>query len=263
MSQILLIDDNFSFSELVAVSLEMHRHRVSWAIDGIKGQALAIELLPDLIMLEIQLPNIDGFTVCRRLRQDPRTADIPIMIITALEQAENKVKAFNAGADDYLTKPFALKEMLARVQAILRRTERFFKTTKPTEILSYGPLTLIPSELEALWFGEKVKLTRLEFGIIHCLLQYPNQAVSLHKILKQVWGYEPDDNPETIRVHIKNIRDKIEPDRDNPRYLKTIHNTGYCLELPDYWGLLRNIIGEHSRIVSQTSLSKISGEVVS
>jgi two-component system, OmpR family, response regulator RpaA len=242
MSQILLIEDNFAFSELVAVNLGMHGHQVSWAMDGIKGQALAIELLPDLILLEIQLSKIDGFTVCRRLRQDPRTADIPIMIVTALEQAENKVKAFDAGADDYLIKPFAIEEMLARVQAILRRTKRFFKTTKSTEILTYGPLTLVPSELEAIWFGQTVKLTRLEFGIIHCLLQHPNQAVSLHKILQQVWGYEPDDNPETIRVHIKNIRDKIEPERYNPRYLKTIHNTGYCLKLPDHWGLLRNIV---------------------
>jgi two-component system, OmpR family, response regulator RpaA len=241
MSQILMIDDNFAFSELVAMSLEMHKHQVSWASDGIKGQALALQLLPDLIMLDIQLPKIDGFTVCRRLRQDDRTADIPIIILTGLEQAQNKVKAFDAGADDYLTKPFAVEEMLARVQAILRRTERFFKTTKPSEILSYGPLTLVPSELEAIWFGRTVKLTRLEFGIIHCLLQHPNQTVSLHEILKQVWGYEPDDNTETIRAHIKNIRDKLEPERYNPRYLKTIHNAGYRLELPERSDLLRTV----------------------
>ncbi|NJM72631.1 MAG: response regulator transcription factor [Scytonema sp. RU_4_4] len=238
MSQILVIDDDFAFSELIALSLEMRGHKVSWASDGIKGQVLALQLLPDLIMLDIQLPRIDGFTVCRRLRQDDRTADIPILILTALEQAQNKVKAFDAGADDYLTKPFAVEEMLARVQAILRRTERCFKATKPMEILSYGPLTLVPSELEVIWFGRTVKLTPLEFGIIHCLLQHPNQAVSLHEILKQVWGYEPDDNIETIRAHIKNIRDKLEPERYNPRYLKTVHNTGYRLELPERCDLI-------------------------
>jgi two-component system, OmpR family, response regulator RpaA len=231
MSQILVIDDNVAFSKLVAMSLEMHQHRVSWTSDGIKGQALALQLSPDLIMLDIQLSKIDGLTVCRRLRQDDRTADIPIVIMTALQEAENKVKAFDAGADDYLVKPFAEEEMLARVQAILRRTKRFFKRTKPTEILSYGSLTLVPSQLEAIWFDRTVKLTRLEFGIIHCLLQYPNQVVSLHKILKQVWGYEPYDNVETIRVHIKNLRDKLEPDRNNPRYLKTVHSAGYRLVL--------------------------------
>ncbi|KAM3111092.1 response regulator transcription factor [Phormidesmis sp. 146-33] len=243
MSQILIIDNDFTFSELLSVELETIGYQVSYASEGIKGQILAQQLLPDLIMLDIRLPKVDGFTVCRRLRQDDRTANIPILVLTALSATQDKVKAFDAGADDYLIKPFASEEMLVRVQAILRRAKKRPKAAKSTEILSYGPLTLVPSQMEAIWFGQTIKITPIELGIIHCLLQRPNQAVSSHEILKQVWGYGPDDDIETIRVHVRNIRAKLEPDRFNPFYLRTIHGRGYRLELPDRFGLpKRNIL---------------------
>jgi two-component system, OmpR family, response regulator RpaA len=159
MPRILVIDDDSAISELVAVNLEMAGYDVSQAEDGIKGQALALQLLPDLIMLDLMLPKVDGFTVCQRLRRDDRTSEIPVLMLTALGQTQDKVEGFNAGADDYLTKPFEVEELLARIRALLRRTDRIPQAAKHAEILNYGPLTLVPERLEAIWFTNTVKLT--------------------------------------------------------------------------------------------------------
>jgi len=233
MPRILVIDDDAAIAEIVAVNLEMAGYEVTQAEDGIKGQALAIQMLPDLIMLDLMLPRVDGFTVCQRLRRDDRTSDIPVLMLTALSQTQDKVEGFNSGADDYLTKPFELEEMLARVRALLRRTDRIPQAAKHSEILNYGPLTLVPERFEAVWYVRTVKLTHLEFELLHCLLQRHGQTVSPSEILKEVWGYDPDDDIETIRVHIRHLRTKMEPDPRHPRYIKTVYGAGYCLELPN------------------------------
>lgn len=124
MPRILIIDDDPAISDLVSINLEMAGYDVQQAVDGIKGQALAVQLQPDLIMLDLMLPKVDGFTVCQRLRRDERTADIPVLMLTALGQIQDKIQGFDSGADDYLTKPFDVEEMLARVRALLRRTDR-------------------------------------------------------------------------------------------------------------------------------------------
>jgi len=218
-------------SELVAVNLEMAGFEVSQANDGQKGQALAFQMQPDLIMLDLMLPRVDGFTICQRLRRDERTADIPILMLTALGQTQNKVEGFNAGADDYLVKPFEIEEMLARVRALLRRirTDLPPSASRPNDILTYGPLTMVP----AIWFNKTVRLTHLEFELLNCLLQRHGQTVSPSEILREVWGYPEDDDIETIRVHVRHLRTKLEPDPRRPRYIKTVYGAGYCLELPD------------------------------
>ncbi|MEO0853250.1 MAG: response regulator transcription factor [Cyanobacteria bacterium J06648_11] len=233
MPRILVIDDDPAILELVAVNLELAGYEVFQAADGIKGQALALQLLPDLMVLDLMLPQVDGFTVCQRLRRDERTADIPLLMLTALGQTQNKVEGFNAGADDYLTKPFEIQELLVRVRALLRRTDRIPQAAKHSEILNYGPLTLIPERFEAVWFAKTVKLTHLEFELLHCLMQRHGQTVSPSEILKEVWGYDPDDDIETIRVHIRHLRTKLEPDPRHPKYIKTVYGAGYCLELPN------------------------------
>jgi len=232
MPRILVIDDDPSISELIAINLEMAGYDVSRAGDGVKAQALTVQLMPDLIVLDLMLPRVDGFTVCQRLRRDERTSDIPILMLTALSQTQNKVEGFNAGADDYMTKPFEIEEMLARVRALLRRTDRIPQAAKHTEILNYGPLTLVPERFEAIWFEQTVKLTHLEFELLHCLLQRHGQTVSPSSILKEVWGYDPNDDIETIRVHIRHLRTKMEPEPRHPRFIKTVYGAGYCLELP-------------------------------
>lgn len=231
MPRILIIDDDPAISDLVSINLEMAGYDVQQAVDGIKGQALAVQLQPDLIMLDLMLPKVDGFTVCQRLRRDERTADIPVLMLTALGQIQDKIQGFDSGADDYLTKPFDVEEMLARVRALLRRTDRIPQAAKHSEILNQGPLTLVPERFEAIWFGKSIKLTHLEFELLHCLLQRHGQTVSPSDILREVWGYEPDDDIETIRVHIRHLRTKLEPNPRRPRFIKTVYGAGHCLEL--------------------------------
>lgn len=231
MPRILIIDDDPAISDLVSINLEMAGYDVQQAVDGIKGQALAVQLQPDLIMLDLMLPKVDGFKVCQRLRRDERTADIPVLMLTALGQIQDKIQGFDSGADDYLTKPFDVEEMLARVRALLRRTDRIPQAAKHSEILNQGPLTLVPERFEAIWFGKSIKLTHLEFELLHCLLQRHGQTVSPSDILREVWGYEPDDDIETIRVHIRHLRTKLEPNPRRPRFIKTVYGAGYCLEL--------------------------------
>ena len=189
MPRILVIEDDDAIRDLISTNLEMAGYDINQAPDGIKGQALAVQLQPDLIMLDLMLPKVDGFTVCQRLRRDERTADIPVLMLSALGQTKDKVEGFNAGADDYLTKPFELAEMLARVRALLRRTDRIPQAAKHSEILNYGPLTLIPERFEAIWFEQTVKLTHLEFELLHCLLQRHGQTVSPSEITKTFGGF--------------------------------------------------------------------------
>ncbi len=231
---ILLIEDDRDMRELVAGHLEHSGFDVQKAEDGIKGQALALQYTPDLILLDLMLPSVDGLTLCQRLRRDERTSNIPILMITALGGLKDKVTGFNSGADDYITKPFDLEELHVRIKALLRRTKRaHLNSTNQQEILNYGPLTLVPERFEAIWFEAPVRLTHLEFELLHCLLQRHGQTVSPALILKEVWGYEPDDDIETIRVHVRHLRTKLEPDPRKPIYIKTVYGAGYCLELPN------------------------------
>ncbi len=230
---ILLIEDDRDMRDLVSGHLEHSGYDVLKAEDGIKGQALALQYSPDVILLDLMLPSVDGLTLCQRLRRDERTSNIPILMITALGGLKDKVTGFNSGADDYITKPFDLEELYVRIKALLRRTNRIqLNSTNQQEILNYGPLTLVPERFEAIWFESPVRLTHLEFELLHCLLQRHGQTVSPATILKEVWGYEPDDDIETIRVHVRHLRTKLEPDPKKPIYIKTVYGAGYCLELP-------------------------------
>ncbi len=231
MARILVIDDDPTITELTVMNLEMAGYSVSQAPDGVKGQALAVQFQPDLILLDLMLPKVDGLTICQRLRRDERTADIPVLVLTALGETRDKIEAFNAGADDYLIKPFEVQEMLVRIRALLRRTDRVPQAAKHAEILNRGPLTLIPERFEAVWFNKTVRLTHLEFELLHCLLQRHGQTVAPSEILQEVWGYDPQDDIETIRVHIRHLRTKLEPDPRRPKYIKTVYGAGYCLEL--------------------------------
>jgi len=245
---ILLIEDDKDMRDLVAGHLEHTGFDVQRADDGIKGQALALQYKPDLILLDLMLPSVDGLTLCQRLRRDDRTASIPILMVTALGATKDKVTGFNSGADDYLTKPFDLEELHVRIKALLRRTNRApLGSTGHPEILNFGPLTLVPERFEAIWFEIPVRLTHLEFELLHCLLQRHGQTVPPSLILKEVWGYEPDDDIETIRVHVRHLRTKLEPEPRKPIFIKTVYGAGYCLELPKE---------DHLEEIKQVILSK-------
>lgn len=227
MSKILVIDDDKAIVELVKVNLEMHGHEMLTANNALTGIALAHQEVPDLIILDLMMPEVDGFTTCQRIRQQENTKDIPILMLTALSRTEDKVSGFNAGADDYLTKPFELSELNVRIRALLRRAGKSPKTLSLPEILHTGEITLVPESREAKIKDKTIRLTPIEFEVLHCLMQHHGQTVTTSKLLQEVWGYSPDDDVDTIRVHIRHLRTRVEA--GERKYIKTVYGGGYQL----------------------------------
>jgi two-component system response regulator RpaA len=227
LSRILVIDDDQAIAELIKVNLDLLGHQVTTANDGIKGLALAQQNRPDLIVLDVMMPDLDGFTVCQRLRQNTATNGIPILMLTALGMTRDKVKGFDSGADDYLVKPFEIPELQVRVRALLRRAGSVPQSASLPEILTAGEITLIPENLQAKVRDRVVKLTPTEFEILHCLMQHHGQTVSTGKLLEEVWGYSPDDDVDTIRVHIRHLRTRLET--AERKYIRTVYGGGYQL----------------------------------
>ncbi len=227
MSKILIIDDDKAIVELVKVNLEIQGHQIFVANDALTGIAITQQEVPDLIILDLMMPGVDGFTTCQRIRANDKTKDIPILMLTALSRTDDKVSGFNAGADDYLTKPFELPELYVRVRALLRRSGKASTTATLPEILHAGDLTLIPESREVKITDKIVRLTPIEFEVLHCLLQHHGQTVTTSKLLEEVWGYSPDDDVDTIRVHIRHLRTRIEI--TGKKYIKTVYGGGYQL----------------------------------
>lgn len=230
MSKILVIDDDKAIVELIKVNLEIQGHQVIFAYDGHSGIALAQQELPDLIILDLMMPDLDGFTTCQRLRQNNQTKDIPVLMLTALSSTDDKIAGFDSGTDDYLTKPFELPELYVRIKALLRRSGKTTKAQSIPEILHAGDLTLIPESREVKVQDKIIRLTPIEFEVLHCLLQHHGQTVTTSKLLEEVWGYSPDDDVDTIRVHIRHLRTRIES--SGKKYIKTVYGGGYQL-MPD------------------------------
>ena len=227
MSKILIIDDDPSIVELVKVNLEIQGHTVLTANDGLTGIAVAQQEEPDLIILDLMMPGTDGFTTCQRIRQSEKAKDIPILMLTALSSTSDKVQGFNSGGDDYLTKPFELPELYVRVKALLRRAGKTTAAATLPEILHAEDITLIPESREVKIVDKIVRLTPIEFEVLHCLLQHHGQTVTTSKLLEEVWGYSPDDDVDTIRVHIRHLRTRIEI--GGKKYIKTVYGGGYQL----------------------------------
>ena len=184
-----------------------------------------------MIILDVMMPEVDGFTVAQRIRQCAEIAETPIIMLTALSQLNDKVNGFNLGVDDYLTKPFEIDELIVRVRALLKRTKQIPKSSAVRELLTYKEITLIP-ETYSVKINDKVqKLTPIEFDIFNLLFQNHGNMVSGTKLLKEIWGYEPDDNVETIRVHIRHLRSKIDKISDGKKYIETIYGGGYKLNV--------------------------------
>ncbi len=230
MNKILVIDDDITINELVKVNLELRGYTVFSAENGEDGFALAKQELPDLIILDVMMPKVDGFTVAKRIRENYSTTDTPILMLTALSQITDKVKGFDIGVDDYLVKPFEVDELLVRVRALLKRTNALPKSLTTKDVLTVGDITLIPEEYKVKIKEKTTVLTSIEFDIFNLLVQNYGLMVSPKKILIDVWGYdEGDDIVETIRVHIKHIRTKIDKISDNKKYIKTTYRGGYTL----------------------------------
>lgn len=229
MTKILVIDDDAAINELIKVNLELAYYKVVCALDGNKGYALAKQELPDLIILDVMMPEVDGYTVAKRIRENESTKDIPIIMLTALNMLQNKVQGFNIGIDDYIVKPFEMEELLLRVKALLKRSNNIPKSVAVKEVLTKGDITLIPETYSVEIKGKQVKVTPIEFDIINLLMQNYGNMVSSAKILNDVWGYSSDDAVETIRVHMRHIRTKLDKISDGKKYIETIYGGGYRL----------------------------------
>ena len=217
MNKILVIDDDLAINELIKVNLELCGYKVIQAYDGIKGFALCKQELPSL--------------VAQRIRKNDETKDSPILMLTALSQINDKVNGFNIGVDDYLVKPFEMEELQVRVRALLKRTRQIPESASTRELLTLGDITLLP-ELYSVKIGEKqAKLTPIEFEIFNLLFQNHGNMVSSAQLLKDIWGYSPDDDIETIRVHIRHLRSKIDKISNGKKYIETIYGGGYKLSI--------------------------------
>ena len=229
MSKVLVIDDDPFIVELIKINLELSGHDVITAPDGIKGMALAKQEIPNLIIVDVMMPEVDGFTVTQRLRQNETTKNVGILMLTALGEIKDKSQGFTSGADDYLVKPFDIEELKLRVLALLRRTKNLPESLLTPEILMIGDVTLLPETLSADITGTKIKLTPIEYAILNALVQKHGQAVPAGVLLKDIWGYSQEDDIETIRVHIRHLRSKMEKACAEKKYIETIYGGGYKL----------------------------------
>ncbi len=232
MVNILVADDDPEIIDLLRLDLELMGFSVDAVGDGMNALKKAEAKPYDLVVLDVMMPKMDGFEVCKRIRANRSSASVPVILLTAKGTIEDKIRGFNAGADDYLVKPFEFQELMVRMRALFRRTGTLNKETtqaKKDEVLESGHLKLIPTSLEVVIQGKLVKLTPTEFEILYCLMQHVNEAVPLQTILQEVWGYEPDEDVRMLRVHIGGLRQKIETDPKHPVYLQTVTNVGYRL----------------------------------
>lgn len=231
MNKILVVDDDSAINELIKINLELAGYKVIQALDGIKGFALAKQELPNAIILDVMMPEVDGYTVAQRIRQNPSTKDTPILMLTALSQLQDKITGFDIGVDDYLTKPFEMEELRVRLRALLKRSKQIPESIATKEILSVKEVTLLPEKYSVKIHDKEVKLTPIEFEIFNVLFQNHGQMVSSAKLLSDVWGYSPDDEIETIRVHIRHLRTKIDKIADGKKYINTVYGGGYELNI--------------------------------
>ena len=217
---VLVVDDDVKTVELVKLYLERDGYQVLTAYDGIEALRLARESRPDLIVLDLMLPDIDGLEVCRILRHE---SDVPIIMLTARTTDQDKLTGLDLGADDYLTKPFSPKELAARVRAVLRRLpgER-----GPEEIKS-GELSMNFTQHEAWLAGRPLNLTSVEFKLLGVLAKEPGRVFSRASLIEEALGYDFEGFDRTIDVHILNLRRKLEADPSHPRYIKTVYGVGY------------------------------------
>lgn len=229
MSKILVVDDDRAINELIKVNLKLAGYDVIQAFDGTQGFALAKQELPNMLILDVMMPNVDGYTVAQRVRQNETTKNIPILMLTALSDIEDKGRGFSIGIDDYLVKPFDMEELKMRVKAILKRSNQLPESMATKEILNLGEITLLPEQYSVQIGDNIAKLTPIEFDIFNILFQNHGNMVSSSKLLKDVWGYSPDDDVETIRVHIRHLRTKIDKISNGKKYIETIYGGGYKL----------------------------------
>ncbi len=224
MTTILVVDDEELILELLRFNLEKEGYLVCVAKDGQEALECVKKVRPDLIVLDLMLPGMDGLEVCRRIRSVQSFQQIPIIMLTAKGEEFDKVLGLELGADDYMTKPFSPRELLARIKARLRRINL---PEEADSLVTRGDLRIDVKEFRVYVRGAETELTPKEFELLRVLVTYPGKVYSRDELLERIWGYEYDGDTRTVDVHVRHLRLKIERDPSNPEYIETLRGIGY------------------------------------
>ncbi len=226
--RILVVDDESSIRDVLTRYLEREGYRVEVAADGPGALQATARMSPDLIVLDLMLPGLDGLEVCHRLRAQSM---VPIIMLTARDEEADKVRGFTTGADDYITKPFSPAELVLRVKAVLRRAEAAPAPAQtPGDLLRFGSLAIAPAFRRVELAGRVVDLSAREFDLLFFLASHPGQVFTRSQLLQHVWDYNYFGDSSTVTVHISRLREKLEPDPTHPSYIKTVWGVGYKFE---------------------------------
>lgn len=220
-SKILVVEDEEKLARFIELELKYEGYEVTVANDGLAGLAAAREANPDLVILDWMLPGVSGLEICRRLRQTG--SKVPIVLLTAKDEVSDRVAGLDAGADDYVVKPFSIEELFARVRAHLRRTQE-----EKADVLQFGDLCLNPSTREVYRGDRLIELTAKEFDLLEYLIAHPRQVLTRDQILERVWGYDFVGDSNIIEVYIRYLRLKLEAN-DEKRLIQTVRGVGYVL----------------------------------
>lgn len=228
--QVLVVDDDGTVRDVIARYLELDGYSVRQAADGGEARDAIVQHPPDLVILDVMLPTVDGLDLCRWVRDASEASQLPIILLTARGEEADRVVGLELGADDYVVKPFSPRELMQRVKAVLRRTT----ATPPPEVttLSYGTLEIDAAAREVRRDGRVVPLTATEFELLWCLASHPRVVFSREQLLSRVWRYETatDLGTSTVTVHVRRLREKIEPDPSAPTTIATVWGVGYRFE---------------------------------
>ncbi|MEI6819528.1 MAG: response regulator transcription factor [Verrucomicrobiota bacterium] len=226
MHRILIVEDERDIADLIAFNLQRAGYEAIKAYDGIEGTEVALRERPDLILLDLMLPGRDGYSVFRELRRDSRTVNTPVIMLTARAQTEDRIQGLEAGADDYLTKPFSPKELMLRVQAVLKR----FDSTPGAVDYSYGPFRFDKNAMKFYLDSVPTDLTTTEFKLLLFLCERPGKALDRNELLRSVWGYSDAAHSRTLDTHMKRLRNKL---GEHGTWVETIRGIGYCVAKSD------------------------------
>jgi two-component system, OmpR family, response regulator RpaA len=235
MARVLVVDDDLSVASTIDRLLRSRGHETVVVHNGRDAIDAAKESKPDLVVLDVMMPEMDGIEACKVLRSDAKTAHLPIIFLTAKAMIDDKIEGFEAGADDYLTKPFDIQELALRVRALLRRVQLGVGQPEQDDpVLAVGDLELNRQTFEVTTPDHTVLLTPIEFEVLYHLMKHEGQVFSSDRLLEEIWAYPPGTgDPALVRMHIRNLRAKIEPENaPNPVYIRTVGRHGYTVR-PD------------------------------
>jgi DNA-binding response OmpR family regulator len=224
VAKILVVDDEPNIREVVSLYLRRDGHSVVTAADGEEALRLYRQTQPDLVVLDLMLPKVSGLEVCRRIQAEER---VPVVMLTARGEEEDRIVGLGIGADDYVVKPFSPRELAARVEAVLRRVNEARSGSGTEKLMVFGDLRIDPNAREVKIRDAPVTLTAREFDLLHHMASHPRRVFTRDQLMETVWGYAFAGDTSTVTVHIRRLREKIEPDPARPRYLQTVWGVGY------------------------------------